>query len=617
LSGYSGDASDMTPEGDSLFISIDPESSFSQGESVWVKIQVKDLDGKYLNDSYVFKTIAAEPIFIKSSPVHDSSISSPQVIYLEVEDSVDFIDTSSIDVWVNGLKVVDLGEFQPKYSGGSSKIGMVSGYSNYSRTYVRIDPEEPIRTGDYIIKYSAMDLNGNKLSGKFSFSANISEVVLPAAFPQTGFIGFFQGVKKISDIGTGGSLLIEWPEIAKRYYGSDAFILIYESKERMDVFDEAPKYMAGSSISEGTVSGLSAGVTLSYGVRALEAYKDTVTTDGLEAAGDDIFLIPEATAILETVMSDDTRVYVDSVSGYPSKGLLVVGSAEVIRYSSISEDTNSFLLSSKSRGLSGTTPSVHIEGDEVKLFLACQDSNTVIVSGTPTYHHDVRSGREINNIGLVVNDYSDNDRKFFQGFDFCGYHRPLPQHILQGKNDCGSYLGGEFDGMRGMNLFDRMLNREEVLLDQTGEPVILLKRNWSGETCSCSDSRRVHPKIRDCSSCYGTGYVGGYEQYINKRRSDKLCMISFGDTQEDLTLDSHKSLQQEYDPTCWTLPIPAVKDRDLVVRFDFTGDVEFIYEVLHVTKEKIIYKHYSRQRLALKRLDKTDVVYTFPFSKGE
>ena len=94
-------------------------------------------------------------------------------------------------------------------------------------------------------------------------------------------------------------------------------------------------------------------------------------------------------------------------------------------------------------------------------------------------------------------------------------------------------------------------------------------------------------------------------------------MISFGDTQEDLSLDSHKSLQQEYEPQCWTLPIPAIRDRDLVVRFDFTGDVEYIYEVLHVTKEKIIYKHYSRQRLSLKRLDKTDVVYTFPFSKGD
>ena len=617
VAGYDGPGSEITPEGDSLLVSIDPEAGFGQGEVVWVKIQVKDLDGKYLNDSYVFKAVSAEPVFIKSSPSNNSTISSAQVIYLEFEDRIDYLDAETINVAINGLIVVSNGEFQKGYSGDSSKIDEVSGYSDYSRAYVRIDPEEPIRSNDYIITYSIMDLNGNKLSGKFEFIADISVAVLPAAFPQTGFVGFFQGVKKISDIGIGDSLQLEWPTIAKRYYGSDAFILIYENEERLDVFDNDPSYIAPSSASDGIIGGLSPGVTLSYGIRALEAYKDTLSLDGMDSAGENIYSMPGPVSIADTVLADDTRITVDSVDGFPSKGILLLGGTEVIKYNSISESTSSFLLSSKSRGLSSTSPSVHLAGDEVKLFLACQDSNAVIVSGTPTYHHDVSSGREIENVGLVVTDYSDNDRKFFQGFDFCGYHRPLPQHILQGKNDCGSYLGGEFDGMRGMNLFDRMLNREEVLLDQTGEPVILLKRVWSGETCSCSDSRRVHPKIRDCVYCYGTGYAGGYEQYINRRREDSLVMISYSDTQEDLSLEAHKSLQQEYEPQCWTLPIPAVRDRDLIVRFDFTGDIEYMYEVLHVTKEKIIYKHYSRQRLMLKRLDKTDIVYTFPFLKGD
>jgi hypothetical protein len=51
-----------------------------------------------------------------------------------------------------------------------------------------------------------------------------------------------------------------------------------------------------------------------------------------------------------------------------------------------------------------------------------------------------------------------------------------------------------------------------------------------------------------------------------------------------------------------------------MVRFDFNDDVEYIYEVLDVTKDKLFYRHYTRQRLRLKRLDKTDVVYTFPYS---
>ena len=90
-------------------------------------------------------------------------------------------------------------------------------------------------------------------------------------------------------------------------------------------------------------------------------------------------------------------------------------------------------------------------------------------------------------------------------------------------------------------------------------------------------------------------------------------MGMFADTQEDLSLGSHLHLQQEYDPSCWTIPIPAIKDRDQIVRFDFSGDIEYIYEVLHNTKEKLIFRHYSRQRLSLKRMDKTDIIYTFPF----
>ena len=91
-------------------------------------------------------------------------------------------------------------------------------------------------------------------------------------------------------------------------------------------------------------------------------------------------------------------------------------------------------------------------------------------------------------------------------------------------------------------------------------------------------------------------------------------MVMFGDTLEDLKLGPHSHLEQQYEPQCWTLPSPAIRDRDLIVRFDFSDQVEFIYEVLNVTKDKLFYRHYTRQRLALKRLDKTDIAYTIPYS---
>ena len=90
-------------------------------------------------------------------------------------------------------------------------------------------------------------------------------------------------------------------------------------------------------------------------------------------------------------------------------------------------------------------------------------------------------------------------------------------------------------------------------------------------------------------------------------------MLMFGDTQEDLKLGAESHLEQMYEPICWTLPNPAIRDRDVIVRFDFNNDVEFVYEVLNTTKDKLFFRHYTRQRLSLKRLDKTDIIYSFPY----
>jgi len=131
------------------------------------------------------------------------------------------------------------------------------------------------------------------------------------------------------------------------------------------------------------------------------------------------------------------------------------------------------------------------------------------------------------------------------------------------------------------------------------------------------DSRKLSPKIRSCGECFGTGYVGGYAQFINRRREDQRIMVSFDESPEDLLYGEREHLQQEFEPSAWSLPIPAIRDRDILIRFDFTNDLEFIYEVQNVSKEKILFRNFGRQKLALKRLDKTDVVYTYPIDLSQ
>lgn len=607
--GFNGTYSNISVENYGVSVIIDKETSFRQGQDILVKIQIKNLNEDYFNTEYLFKTIEAKPYLKTISPTNGALVNSDQIVFLEFSDEIDDVNLSSINIEINDLPAVTNGVFSSNYSGTSSALQKIT-----DGAIVRIEPIESFRDGFYKLFYSVSDLNGNTLTGTSLFTVDLPQVILPSTFPQVDFEGFSQGIKKVANIGNGNSLAVIWHKPISRSYKGDSFALIYENESRLNIFDTQAKYISTDGVTSMTVSGLETGKTMCYAVRGLEAFKETIDLTGMQEADSGVYLIPSPTEITSIVSETDTIIDVASTEGFPNAGILILNSSEVIRYTAKTD--TSFLIPSNGRGLNGTTKGIFLSGDSVSIFFGCQDQNSVIAMATPTYSDGYQSDREIQGVGLVVTDYEDNDKKFFQGFDFCGYHQPLPQQIFQGKNDCGSYLGGEFNKMRGMNLFDRMLNREEVLLDQVGEPVILLRRIWNGQTCSCSDSRRMHPKVRSCKKCFGTGYVGGYEQYNYRRRSDGRIMVMFGDTTEDLKLSSQSHLEQEYKPNCWTLPNPAIRDRDLIVRFDFNNDIEFIYEVLNITKDKLFYRHYTRQRLALQRMDKTDIVYTINWNRN-
>jgi hypothetical protein len=606
-SGYNGTNSDISADGSNYNIIIDMESNLQKDVQASVKVQVKSLSGKYFNETYVFKTIKEGPIMVRSDPEHRGIISNHQMIILEFEDPSDDIDRDSLQVSVNGLSYITSGIFESSENGSRSNI------ENDDTMIIKIDPIEGFKNGSYYINWSVSDENGGQSSGRIDFDVNIREAILPATFPQTGFAGFFQGMNRVSDCGDGQSVLLEWGEAVKRVYRSDTYVLIYKNISRLDIFDSSPSYIARSDIRSVTIGGLNPGETLSWAARAMETHPDSLSFDGMLEISDGVWVFPEDTVISQSISDTDTKIYVDSISGFGSAGYLIIGT-EVLRYNSLSEGDSAFLLPSYGRGLLNSSAGLYVEGDTVSFFTNCKDQNTVIIMATPTFQDGYSSGKEMNNTGLVVTDYTDNDQKFYQGYDFCGYHKAIPQKTLNGVDDCGTYLGGEYNGFRGFNLFDRMIGREEVLLDQVGEPVVLLRRIWDGEICSCMTSRRVHPKIRSCKECFGTGYVGGFSQYGNPRRSDNRIMISFSESTEDLKLGSYEHFQQEFEPSAWTTPVPAIKDRDLIVRFDFTDDQEYIYEVLKVSREKAVFRHFTRQKMDLKRLDKTDIVYTIPWT---
>jgi hypothetical protein len=203
----------------------------------------------------------------------------------------------------------------------------------------------------------------------------------------------------------------------------------------------------------------------------------------------------------------------------------------------------------------------------------------------------------------------------FPAFDFAGYHRTDPVQLLNGT--CvGSYIGGEMgciDGygnvqiLRGFSLQDQNTQRQDVLLSVTGKPAVLIKRVQTGITCNCYLPSSEHPDDR-CPFCYGTKFVFGYEQYFNPRRSDGRILVRPGPTEESLKR-YEAGMESEFPLDLWTLTVPTIKMRDIIVMFDQDDNEEFRYEVAGVIRNNTINGLDGGQHFKVIRIRKFDPAY--------
>ena len=220
---------------------------------------------------------------------------------------------------------------------------------------------------------------------------------------------------------------------------------------------------------------------------------------------------------------------------------------------------------------------------------------------------------DILNTNLVA---SDTANIGFPLYDFSGYHRTNPISVING--DCvGSYIGGTLycaDGysgvgmqLRGLSVQDQNNARQEVLLSLTGEPCVLVQRSWTGITCDCFLSSNEMPNSR-CLRCFGSGKVVGYTQYMNPRRSDRCIMVRF-DPVVDTLKATDSGLESDMPATCWTLTVPTVHNRDFIQRYDMDGNPEFRYELVNVTRNRLLLGLEAAQKFSTVRIRKTDPIY--------
>lgn len=206
----------------------------------------------------------------------------------------------------------------------------------------------------------------------------------------------------------------------------------------------------------------------------------------------------------------------------------------------------------------------------------------------------------------------------FPMFDFSGYHRTDPVQLLNGT--CvGSYIGGEqgcidgygnFNIIRGLSLEDQNTQREDTLLSVTGRPAVLIKRVQTGITCACYLASSEYQDDR-CPKCHGTKFVVGYEQYYNPRRSDGRILVRPGPTAENLRM-RESGLESEFPLDFWTLTVPTIKTRDVLVLFDQNDNETFRYEVSDVVRNDTILGLNAAQHLKTFRVRKFDPIYQIP-----
>lgn len=441
-----------------------------------------------------------------------------------------------------------------------------------------------------------------------------------------------EGLISASSEGDGYTVRLRWTKAYPSNAKNSVAYNIYMSTTEEGVFTEGVKYISVSGATKGDILDLVPGQLYHFAVRAVEYSSLTFDINQLPVVFNGLIVPPE-TLLIANISTTDLTIPVLSTETFPSHGVIQIG-YEFLNYLSIDSVNNDFKLTNVSqRGFENTNIRFHntdgydgvvtIFPATVKFTLGREETNTRIFQCQnrfefPHYqatladgYHQVTKDLLTTNLGA-----SDAFNENFPHYDFAGWHRTNPTDLLTGV--CvGSYIGGEqycADGysgvgrtLRGMSLQDQNNQRQEVLLNVTGEPVCLIRRVTTGITCACYTPGQEYSDER-CPLCYGSKFVVGYQQFFNPRRSDGRILVRFGPADDDLVMNE-AGLESTFTTDCWGLTVPTIKDRDILVRFDEDDNEEFRYEVLSVNRNKTLVRLQGVQKFRVQRIRKFDSAY--------
>ncbi len=442
------------------------------------------------------------------------------------------------------------------------------------------------------------------------------------------------GLDAVTALGDGYTINLKWfPAYTDGYAdGYQIAYHIYYSTIKENVFTEGVKYVSLNGSTQANIIDLVPGQLYFFSIRPVEYNPNLLNLASiLPVAYDDLRAYPYS-ILRQNISSTDLIIPLLDVEGFPSYGIVKIG-VELVEYSFIDATNKNLVLTDVSqRGFLGTDARSHTVGGydgyynwnpEVVFFTPYESAEfDRIFMGQcrfeyPNYSSTLLDGYKQVTKDLLSTDLAASDQ-FNTGFpmyDYAGYHRTDPVLLLTGA--CvGSYIGGEMgciDGygnmniLRGLNLQDHNNQRQEILLSVTGRPAVLIQRMRTGIRCNCYLPSREYQQDR-CPYCYGSGFVYGYQQFFNPRRSDGRIMVRPGPAEENLKMQE-AGLESEFNMDLWTLTVPTIKNRDIIVMFDMDDNEEFRYEVAGVTRNNTVVELQGGQKLRVQRIRKFDPAY--------
>ncbi len=442
-----------------------------------------------------------------------------------------------------------------------------------------------------------------------------------------------QGLKQANNIGDGYGIHLRWARAFPNVTGNKVAYNIYIQTKRpdfeIDFFSNNPTLVSVDGSLEVDIFDLEPGQMYWFAVRAIEYDSSIVDLVNLPQTFNGLRIYPES-LLASNITETSSLIPLVDTELFPNIGIIKIGT-ELIYYSNKNDSVN--LLSGTIRGYLNSKitfhntdgyDGYHMQSPYVIFWPGEEEQNTVVYSCQNRFEYDnyaftIPDGYRQKTKDILTTDLSASDafNEDFPTFPYSGWLRTDPQALFAG--DCvGSYFGGEWgcaDGysgvgmqMRGMSVQDINNMRQEFLLENfTGEPFVLVKRRRTGITCACFIAENEVPDDR-CPKCYGGGIVISWEQYFNPRRSDGRILVSVNPGTEDLK-PYDAGMESERIIDAWTLTVPTIKDRDFLIRFDQDDNEEFRYEVLDVTRNRLLNRLNGNQHFKMQRVRKTDPIY--------